>query len=65
MSPELGCYLRALSIAGAETKREVVTIPTGNCQSVRFVLTPELGTAIAATHRPFAPTRKAGSPHQQ
>jgi hypothetical protein len=41
--------LQVLSIAGSEGKREVVTIPTASCQTVRFVLTPESGTAIAAS----------------
>lgn len=40
--------LQVLSVGGSVDKREVVTIPAGGCRSVRFVLTPELGTATAA-----------------
>lgn len=46
-----GCersYLTALAIAGREGSREVITVPSGRCRSVRFMLTPELGTATAA-----------------
>lgn len=40
--------LQVLSIAGTPAEREVVTVPAGRCKAVRFVLTPELGTAVAA-----------------
>jgi len=40
--------LMVLSIGGEEGKREVVTIPRGSCRAVRFVLSPNLGTATAA-----------------
>jgi hypothetical protein len=46
-----GCLtadVRALSIGGTATEREVVTVPPGGCRPVRFVLTSELGTAVAA-----------------
>lgn len=41
-------YLTALAIGGNEGSREVVTVPAGRCRSVRFILTPRLGTAMAA-----------------
>lgn len=41
--------LRALAIAGETDARELVTVPAGTCQSVRFILTPSVGTAVAAT----------------
>jgi hypothetical protein len=40
--------LRALTISGEPGELEVVTIPAGGCDSVRFVLTPNLGTPVAA-----------------
>lgn len=40
--------LRVLSIGGAPGDREVVTIPGKTCKSVRFLLTPAIGTATAA-----------------
>jgi hypothetical protein len=40
--------LGVLSIAGTTDKREVVTVPLAGCKPVRFVLTSELGTAVAA-----------------
>ena len=46
-----GCQrsnLRVLSIGGKDGKREVITVPSGRCKAVRFVLTPGLGTPIAA-----------------
>jgi hypothetical protein len=41
--------LAVLSVAGDAAEREVVTVPMARCQTVRFVLTPGLGTAVAAT----------------
>jgi hypothetical protein len=41
--------LDVLSISGKPAQREVVTVPTEACKSVRFVLTPDLGTAIAVS----------------
>jgi hypothetical protein len=41
--------LAVLSVAGTAAEREVVTLPTARCKTVRFVLTPGLGTAVAAT----------------
>lgn len=40
--------LTVLAIGGKEGSREVVTVPAGRCRSVRFVLTPGLGTPTAA-----------------
>jgi hypothetical protein len=40
---------QVLSISGTIDKREVVTVPRAGCKPVRFVLTAELGTAVAAT----------------
>ena len=40
--------MTVLSIGGADAKREVVSIPTPRCRTVRFVLAPNLGTATAA-----------------
>lgn len=39
---------RVLTLGGKPTEREVVTIPSGRCRAVRFILTPSLGTATAA-----------------
>lgn len=49
--------LAVLSIGGSVAQREVVAVPTGTCKTVRFVLTPELGTATAASPAP-APKAK-------
>jgi len=40
--------LDVLSISGTAAEREVVTVPSSTCKSVRFILTPSLGTAVAA-----------------
>lgn len=40
--------LQVLSIGGKQGEREVVTVPAAGCKAVRFVLTPGLGTAVAA-----------------
>jgi hypothetical protein len=40
--------LTVLAIGGEEGRREVVTVPTRGCRSVRFMLTQSLGTATAA-----------------
>lgn len=49
--------LTALAIADSSGNREVVTVPTAHCQSVRFVLTPSLGTAVAAGQLDGSPKR--------
>jgi hypothetical protein len=51
LAPTRGCTrtpLTVLAIGGSEGRREVVTVPTRGCRSVRFVLTASLGTATAA-----------------
>lgn len=40
--------LSALQIAGTPGARELVSVPDGSCKAVRFVLTPDVGTATAA-----------------
>lgn len=50
--------LTVLSIGGDPGHSEVVTVPTRGCRSVRFVLTPALGTPVAsAPGRPPTPGR--------
>jgi hypothetical protein len=55
--------LTVLSIGGSADKREVVTVPTAACKTVRFVLTPELGTVTALTPAP-APLKQKQTPKQ-
>jgi hypothetical protein len=40
--------VEVLAISGTAAEREVVTVPSATCKSVRFILTPSLGTAVAA-----------------
>jgi hypothetical protein len=40
--------VNVLAISGTAAAREVVTVPSPSCKSVRFILTPSLGTAVAA-----------------
>jgi hypothetical protein len=40
--------ISALQIAGSPSAREVISVPADRCKAVRFVLTPDVGTASAA-----------------
>ncbi|MEA2219650.1 MAG: hypothetical protein QOJ35_2276 [Solirubrobacteraceae bacterium] len=51
LAPARGCRrpdLTVLAIGGTEGNREVVTVPTRDCRSIRFVLTPAIGTPTGA-----------------
>jgi hypothetical protein len=52
-----------LSIGGSADKREIVTVPAGDCKSVRFVLTPGLGTVVASTPAPKVTPKPKPTPN--